>query len=56
MPGWLMTFRGPFFQQFGDATQDALNDTVDLLRSQLCDASGNWTADYVRLRVEAVLK
>lgn len=56
MRGWLMTFRGPFFQQFGDATQDALNDTVDLLRSQLCDASGNWTADYVRLRVEAVLK
>ncbi len=56
MPGWLMTFRGPFFEQFGSATDAALNDTVDLLRSQLCDRSGNWTADYVRLRVEAHLR
>ena len=52
---WLMTFRGPFFEQFGSATEAALDDTVGLLRSQLCDGSGNWTADYVRLRVEAHL-
>ena len=56
MPAWLMVFRRPFFEQFGDATEDALNDVVDLLRTQLCDTSGNWTADYVRLRVEAVLQ
>ena len=52
--GWLMLFRKPFFAQFGDAAQQALDDTVALLRPALCDAEGNWTADYVRLRVEAV--
>ncbi len=56
LPAWLMTFRAPFFEQFGGAAQDALDETVDLLRSQLCDRSGNWTADYVRLRVEAHLR
>lgn len=53
--GWLLTMRQPFFEQFGDAMQDALDDVVDLLRMQLCDMSGNWTADYVRLRVESHL-
>ena len=52
--GWLMLFRKPFFAQFGDSEQQALAETVDLLRPALCDAQGNWTADYVRLRVEAV--
>jgi trans-aconitate methyltransferase len=52
--GWLMLFRKPFFAQFGDAAQQALEETVGLLRPALCDADGNWTADYVRLRVEAV--
>lgn len=52
--GWLMLFRKPFFAQFGEGAQQALADTVDLLRPALCDADGNWTADYVRLRVEAV--
>lgn len=52
--GWLMLFRKPFFAQFGDASQQALAETIDLLRPALCDAEGNWTADYVRLRVEAV--
>lgn len=52
--GWLMLFRKPFFAQFGEAAQQALSETVDLLRPALCDADGNWTADYVRLRVEAV--
>ena len=52
--GWLMLFRKPFFAQFGDGAQQALAETVDLLRPALCDAEGNWTADYVRLRVEAV--
>jgi hypothetical protein len=52
--GWLMLFRSPFFQQFEADAKNALADTVDLLRPALCDADGNWTADYVRLRVEAV--
>ena len=51
---WLELFRMPFFAQFGDRAEEALAETVDLLRPALCDARGNWTADYVRLRVEAV--
>lgn len=52
--GWLMLFRKPFFQQFENEAEIALAETIDLLRPALCDAQGNWTADYVRLRVEAV--
>ena len=52
--GWLMLFRKPFFAQFGAQAQQALEETIELLRPALCDAEGNWTADYVRLRVEAV--
>ena len=54
LSGWLSTFRGPFFAQFGDRADAVKADVEDLLRSVLCDASGNWTADYVRLRVEAI--
>ena len=53
MSGWLMTFRAPFFKQFGNECEAALQETVELLRPSLCDESGGWTADYVRLRVEA---
>ena len=52
--GWLMLFRKPFFQQFENEAELALAETIELLRPALCDAQGNWTADYVRLRVEAV--
>lgn len=51
---WLKLFRTPFFAQFGSEADAVLAETVDLLRPALCDADGNWTADYVRLRVEAV--
>jgi len=51
---WLMLFRKPFFAQFGPEAEAALAETVELLRPALCDGDGNWTADYVRLRVEAV--
>ncbi len=51
---WLMLFRKPFFHQFGADAEAALSETVDLLRPALCDEAGNWTADYVRLRVAAV--
>jgi len=50
---WLKLFRTPFFDQFGAEAGNALAETVELLRPSLCDAAGNWTADYVRLRVEA---
>lgn len=51
---WLLLFRKPFFAQFGADADSALSETVELLRPALCDADGHWTADYVRLRVEAV--
>jgi hypothetical protein len=52
---WLKLFRKPFFEQFESEAESALEETVELLRPSLCDAAGNWTADYVRLRVEAFL-
>jgi SAM-dependent methyltransferase len=53
--GWLQTFRGVFFDQFGDRRDAVIGYVVDLLRPSLCDKSGKWHADYVRLRVEAYL-
>ena len=53
MAEWLKLFRAPFFAQFGAQADDALHETVELLRPALCDGNGKWTADYVRLRVEA---
>lgn len=53
--GWLGTFRGVFFDQFGERRDDVLAFVTDILRPSLCDRSGKWHADYVRLRVEAVL-
>ena len=54
MAEWLKLFRKPFFQQFGNEEENAIAETVELLRPSLCDATGAWTADYIRLRVEAV--
>lgn len=54
MAEWLKLFRKPFFQQFANAEETALAEAVELLRPSLCDEAGQWTADYVRLRVEAV--
>jgi trans-aconitate methyltransferase len=53
MKEWLKLFRLPFFEQYGARMEDVLDEVEDLLRPCLCDARGNWTADYVRLRVEA---
>jgi hypothetical protein len=37
-----------------DADREAvIDETVALLRPILCDADGNWMADYVRLRFAA---
>jgi trans-aconitate methyltransferase len=52
---WLLTFRGPFFDQFGSRRAEVIAYVVELLRPSLCDAAGQWTADYMRLRVSASL-
>jgi SAM-dependent methyltransferase len=54
MAAWLKTFRDVFFQQFGADAPLVRAEVEDLLRPVLCDAQGQWTADYVRLRFEAV--
>jgi SAM-dependent methyltransferase len=54
MKAWLRLFRSPFFVQFGEAMDEALEETEALLKPSLCDAGGRWSADYVRLRVEAL--
>ena len=56
MAEWLKVFRRPFFEQFGKDKLVVLSEVEDLLRPVLCDARGNWTADYVRLRFEAFKK
>ncbi len=54
MVGWLTTFASPFLHGLEEEVREAvLNDAVSLLTYSLCDSRGNWTADYVRLRVVA---
>ncbi|MBS3961666.1 MAG: methyltransferase domain-containing protein [Sandarakinorhabdus sp.] len=51
--GWLKTFRAGFLDDAGvsEAARALLIDEVEaLLSPALRDSSGNWTADYVRLR------
>jgi hypothetical protein len=54
MIAWLKVFRRPFFAQYGAEEDQVLSEVEALLAPSLRDARGNWTADYVRLRVEAV--
>jgi hypothetical protein len=55
METWLNTFRNGVLDLLAPEDRArALAETVDLLRPALCDADGNWTADYVRLRFSAV--
>ena len=53
MADWLRMFRGTFFDQFGEDARVVMAEVEDLLRPVLCDSQGNWTVDYVRLRVLA---
>lgn len=57
MRGWLRTFASPFLTGL-DATQRqrVIDDAVALLEPAQCDARGQWTADYVRLRFDARLR
>jgi trans-aconitate methyltransferase len=51
MRGWLETFAMPFIKSVPEAKRGAfLDEVTERLRAVLCDESGNWTADYVRLR------
>jgi trans-aconitate methyltransferase len=53
---WLTTFSVCFTAVLPEAErQDYLECVRRRIRQQLCDADGNWTADYVRLRFEAHL-
>lgn len=52
--GWLVTFAGPFLRTLPPALHDTvLDDAIERMRPALQDADGNWTADYVRLRLVA---
>lgn len=56
MLGWLETFSGDFTAVLQPQERgDYLRCVRDQLRPHLCDAKGNWTADYVRLRFAAHL-
>jgi len=52
--GWLETFAESFTAALPPAARPAfLEEVRAALRPDLCDADGNWTADYVRLRFAA---
>jgi hypothetical protein len=52
--GWLDTFCESFTSALSTGARLAFIDEVrEALRPSLCDAQGNWTADYVRLRFAA---
>lgn len=52
--GWLRTFADPFLASVDPGLrQRVLADAEALLRPSLCDQSGHWHADYVRLRFVA---
>ncbi len=56
MSAWLQTFRGGFIDSAGvPETERAqvIEDTRAMLRPILADQSGNWIADYVRMRFAA---
>ena len=62
MESWLNTFRNGVLDRLNppahpeNARATALTNTIALLKPILCDADGNWTADYVRLRFHATAK
>ncbi len=52
---WLEMFTATFLNAVPEADRTASIDQVrDILRPDLCDADGKWTADYVRLRFAAL--
>ena len=56
MAGWLEMFAQAALASLpAEEAAAARAEAVELLRPALCDASGNWTADYVRLKFRARL-
>ena len=56
MESWLNTFRNGVLDQLNPTDRaTALTNTIALLKPVLCDADGNWTADYIRLRFHATI-
>lgn len=54
MTKWLETLAAPYFSRIDPIICTQFRDEiVELLRPALCDQSGNWTVDYVRLRFVA---
>jgi trans-aconitate methyltransferase len=52
--GWLETFAESFTRPLPvSARRPFLEEVQERLRPDLCDAAGQWTADYVRLRFAA---
>ena len=55
MAGWLQTFGVPIWGGLTpDLRQRVEAEIVDLLAPSLRDVAGRWTADYVRLQIDAV--
>lgn len=51
MQGWLQTFRRGLLDELPEPLRNpVVDETVALLHPVLCDETGQWTADYVRLR------
>lgn len=56
MVAWLRTFGESFLAALPEpARVDFFEEVREALRPDLCDADGNWSADYVRLRFAAAL-
>ncbi len=52
---WLEIMRAPFFDQFGEKREEMLDKVISAVEPSLCDPTGQWFADYVRLRFAAKL-
>ncbi len=54
MAGWLELFGQPLFNRLPQSErQDAIAEAVGRLKPVLCDETGRWTGDYIRLRFKA---
>ncbi len=52
--GWLDTFERATLDRIPpEKLESFLQEVEDLLRAEICDREGNWTAHYVRLRFKA---
>jgi hypothetical protein len=52
--GWLELFERATIDRLTESQREAfMQEVEDLLRPEICDREGNWTAHYVRLRFAA---